>query len=296
MRIHAVGRKPLCGTLLTSSPTIATVGRALASSGLVPFEARILLAHLLGCERAWVVAHAGDALSQEQARAFDALAQRRRDGEPVAYLTGRREFFGLDLEVTPEVLIPRPETETLVELALAQMPAEHALRALDLGTGSGAIALALAHERPRARLVATDVSAPALAVARANAQRLGLSNVEFLRSDWYASIPAAADPAPFNLIASNPPYIAAGDAHLKEGDVRFEPAAALTPGGDGLGAIRAIVAGARARLVPGGWLFVEHGYDQAGPVRELLVAADAMELVAARDLAGVPRVAGGRFI
>ena len=195
---------------------------------------------------------------------FAALARRRRDGEPVAYLTGAREFWGLPLKVSPAVLIPRPETETLVELALARLPNDRDLRVLDLGTGSGAIALAIAHERPRAMVLATDVSADALEVARENARRLAIGNVEFVQADWYDGVTSTWRGAAFDLVASNPPYVAAADPHLAEGDVRFEPSLALTPGGDGLGAIERIVAGAqcpacrrrhagrRARLRSGG--------------------------------------------
>ena len=267
-----------------------TVGRALAGSGLVPLDAQVLLAHVLGRDRAWLAAHAGDALPREAAHAFFALAKRRRDGEPVAYLTGLREFWGLPFAVSPAVLIPRPETEALVELALARLPADRDVSVLDLGTGSGAIALAIAHERPRARVVATDASADALAVARTNAQRLGLSNVEVVPSDWYDGVPDVR----FDLIAANPPYVERHDPHLAEGDVRFEPRSALVPVGDGLAALRTIVAAARAHLVPGGTLVVEHGFDQADAVRALFADAGLVDIVAARDLAGIPRVVAGR--
>ena len=199
-----------------------TVSGALAQSGLVPLEAQVLLAHVLGRDRAWLVAHGGEPLARERLDAFLALARRRREGEPVAYLTGTREFWGLSLAVSPSVLIPRPETETLVELALARLPRDRDVRVLDLGTGSGAIALAIAHERPRARILATDLSTDAIDVARENARRLGLSNVEFVRADWYDGLPAGD---PFDLIVSNPPYIDGADPHLAEGDVRFEPPA-----------------------------------------------------------------------
>lgn len=268
----------------------STVGRALAGSGLVPVDAQALLAHVLGRDRAWLAAHAADALPREAADAFFALAKRRRDGEPVAYLTGAREFWGLPLAVSPAVLIPRPETETLVELALARLTADRDVAVLDLGTGSGAIALALAHERPRARVVAADASDAALAVARGNARRLGLPNVEFLKTNWYDGVPATR----FDLIAANPPYVDGDDAHLAEGDLRFEPRAALVPAGDGLAALRTIVAGASSRLVSGGTLAVEHGYDQQDAVRALFVAARFTDVVSARDLAGIPRVAAGR--
>jgi release factor glutamine methyltransferase len=274
-------------------PGEVTVRRALAQSGLVPLDGQVLLAHVLGRNRAWLTAHADDALAPEQMEAFSALARRRRDGEPVAHLTGVREFWGLPFLVSPAVLIPRPETETVVELALARLPEDREVRVLDLGTGCGAIALAIARERPRARVLATDVSADALTVARENARRLALPNVDFAHSDWYAGLPPAWHDVRFDLIASNPPYVAARDPHLLEGDVRFEPAAALSPGGDGLSAIRAIVGGAREHLTPGGTLVVEHGYDQSDRVREIFAAAGLAGIVAVRDLAGVLRVVAG---
>ena len=268
----------------------ATVRAALAQSGLVPVDAQVLLAHALGVNRAWLIAHAADPLPAASAAAFLALAKRRRDGEPVAYLTGVREFWGLPLAVTPAVLIPRPETETLVELALARLPPDRPVSVLDLGTGSGAVALAIARERPQARVLATDVSPDALAVAEGNARRLGLANVAFLRSDWYAAVPAD----PFDAIVSNPPYVAAGDPHLAAGDLRHEPPAALSPGGDGLDALRIIVAGAPARLAPGGTLVVEHGYDQGEAVQALFRAAGFSDVAAIRDLAGMARAVAGR--
>ena len=266
-----------------------TVRRALALSGLVPLDAQVLLAHVLDVPRAWLAAHDADALSQEASDAFFALARRRRDGEPVAYLTGVREFWGLALRVTPDVLIPRPETETLVELALAFVPPDRPVRILDLGTGSGAIALALAHERPQARVTGVDISPMAIAVARDNARRLALANADFLPSDWYASV---AD-GRFDLIVANPPYVASADPHLQEGDVRFEPRAALSPGGDGLTALRAIIAGALAHFVAGGHLVVEHGYDQSAAVQELFRNAGFGRISIRNDLAGIPRVVAG---
>jgi len=271
-----------------------SVAAAIAQSGLVPLDAQVLLAHVLAKDRAWLVAHAGDALGVEDEAAFLALAKRRRDGEPVAYLTGVREFWGLPLSVTPAVLIPRPETESLVELALSRLPVDQELRVLDLGTGSGAIALALAHERPRASVLATDVSTEALAVAQENARRIGIANVDIAYADWLADLPAAWRETSFDLIASNPPYVALHDPHLASGDVRFEPVAALVSGGDGLAAIRRIVGSARAHLAPGGTLVVEHGFDQSDRVRELFAAAGFAEIVAVRDLAGMPRVVAGR--
>jgi len=273
-------------------PEQVTVRRALAQAGLAPIEAQVLLAFVLGRNRAWLVAHATDALEATDADAFARLARRRRDGEPVAYLTGEREFFGLSLAVDPSVLIPRPETETLVECALRKLPQRRASRVLDLGAGTGAIALAIAHERPQARVVAVDRSEAALAIARENARRLALTTVEFVRGDWFAAVPADDR---YDVIASNPPYVAAGDPHLGEGDVRFEPTAALVAGRDGLDALRIIVAAAGRYLLPEGWLVVEHGYDQAASVRALFEGAGFSSLESHRDLCGIPRVMAGRL-
>ncbi len=275
---------------MTAPPTVRW---ALAQSGLVPVDGQALLAHALGRDRAWLIAHAGDVLPSEDADRFFALARRRREGEPVAYLTGWREFWGLRLAVDPSVLIPRPETETLVEMALARLSSDRVPSVLDLGTGSGAIALAVAHERPLARVVASDRSQAALEVARANAQRLGIANIAFVSGDWYDALPPRTATR-FDLIASNPPYVAAGDVHLREGDLRFEPIGALAAGADGLDALRVIVAGAPARLAMGGWLVVEHGYDQSDPVQRLFAEAGLADIASARDLAGIPRVVAGR--
>ncbi len=266
-----------------------SVRRAIVVSGLVPVDAQVLLAHVLDVPRAWLAAHGTDALPPESANAFYALAKRRRDGEPVAQLTGVREFWGLVLRVTPDVLIPRPETETLVELALTLAPADRPVKIVDLGTGSGAIALALAHERPQAQVTGTDVSAAALAVARDNATRLAIANILFVQSDWFACLAGER----FDLIVSNPPYVAASDPHLQEGDLRFEPGVALTPGGDGLTALRAIVAGAKSHLVAGGHLVVEHGYDQSAAVQALFCEAGFGAVTTRNDLAGIARVVGG---
>ncbi len=253
-------------------------------------DAEFLLAHVLGKPRGWLFAHRDDPADGEAAAAFAALVRRREAGEPVAYLTGHRGFWRFDLAVTPATLIPRPETELLVEQALARLPGGSGARVADLGTGSGAIAIALAHERPRATVVATDASAAALDVAQANAQRLGLVNIRFVQGDWFAPLRGER----FALIASNPPYIALGDPHLGEGDLRFEPAAALGSGTDGLDAIRRIVAAAPAHLEPGGWLLLEHGWDQGDAVRALLVAAGFADVATVRDLEDRDRVSLGR--
>lgn len=254
-------------------------------------EAEVLLLHVLGKPRAWLYAHADDELPLPQRDAFDALLARRRAGEPVAYLTGSREFWSLDLSVTPATLIPRADTERLVELALERLPRDSAVDVADLGTGSGAIALALGRERPLARIVATDASAAALAVARANAQKNRIGNVEFAQGSWLAAVLGRQ----FDLIASNPPYIADDDVHLDQGDLRFEPRSALAAGADGLDDIRQIVETARARLRAGAWLLLEHGYAQGAPVRALLQAAGYSDVATWRDLAGQDRVSGGRF-
>ncbi len=209
---------------------------------------------------------------------------------PVGYLLGHRAFWTFDLAVTPAVLIPRPETERLVELALARLPRERPLALADLGTGSGAVALALASERPNARVLATDVAADALAVARSNAARLGIENIAFAEGDWCAALGDAR----FDLIASNPPYIEDQDPHLAQGDLRHEPARALASGADGLDAIRIIIDAAPRHLLPGGWLLLEHGRDQAARVRELLAAHAFTEVASALDLAGHERVSLGR--
>ncbi len=266
-----------------------TVSAALALSGLVPLESKLLLAHVLGRDRAWIAAHGDAPLEPAQARAFDALVRRRSEGEPVAYLTGRREFFGLDLEITPDVLIPRPETELLVELALRWVASDAHARILDLGCGSGAVAVAIAHERPHAGVLGVDVSGAAVELARRNAQRLSVDNVLFAQSDWFADVPHER----FALVVGNPPYVAREDPHLTEGDLRFEPPDALVAGADGLDALRTIVAAAPAYLASGAHLALEHGHDQADAVQALLRDAGFQSVASARDLAGIPRVTYG---
>lgn len=259
--------------------------------GIDPVDREWLLAEALGRSRSWLYAHPEAPVPASARARFEALLARRQAGEPVAYLLGRRGFWSLDLEVGPATLIPRPETECLVELALARLPAGSPLRLADLGTGSGAIALALATERPLARIVATDASPEALAVARRNAERLGLRGVEFRQGDWLAALGDGS----FDMIVSNPPYIAAGDPHLAQGDLRFEPAAALASGEDGLEAIRVIVRDARRHLCPGGWLLLEHGWEQGAAVRALLAQAGLVEVDTARDLEGRERASLGRM-
>lgn len=252
-------------------------------------DADILLAHVLGRPRSYLLAWPERELSPSQWAAFQALVERRAHGEPVAYLTGSREFFGLDLAVSNAVLIPRPETELLVEAALERLPGGPCMVA-DLGSGSGAIALAIAKMRPKARVVAVDASRQALEVARTNAERLDLRNVELREGDWCKGL---ADER-FDMIVSNPPYLCEDDPHLARGDVRFEPAMALASGVDGLDAIRAIVACAPLHLSPGGWLLFEHGFDQAEAVAGLMRKAGFIDVESLRDLLGHGRVTLGR--
>lgn len=253
-------------------------------------EAALLMAHVLGQPLAWLFAHGEQATPADAAARFDALVERRAAGEPIAYLTGRRGFWTLDLQVGPDTLIPRPETELLVEQALARLPADGPARIADLGTGSGAVGLAIATERPAASVLATDVSDAALAVARANAAAAGLENIEFRQGDWWAPLQGER----FDLLASNPPYVAEEDPHLEQGDLRFEPTLALVSGYDGLDAIRLLAAGAPVHLNPGGWLLLEHGLDQGPAVRALLRDAGLVQVGTARDLEQRDRVTFGR--
>lgn len=264
----------------------ATVGAVQGALPLDALENRILLCHALGLTRVGLITQSHRALTSAEADALDALVARRLAGEPIAYIVGKREFFGLDFQVNGAVLIPRPDTELLVELALERLPPGASV--LDMGTGSGAIAVAIAHSRLDAQVSALDASPDALGVARANAAANGAA-VRLLHSDWYTALAGET----FGMIVSNPPYIASGDAHLLEGDLRFEPVSALTDHADGLSALRTIVAGAAAHLEAGGWLLLEHGYDQAAQVRELLAAHGYAGVQSWRDLAGIERVSGG---
>jgi release factor glutamine methyltransferase len=275
----------------------ATPAALLRASSLPPLEARILLTHVLGWRRTQLITRSDEPLERANVERYLALEARRKAGEPVAQLVGAREFFGLDFEVTPHVLIPRPETELLVETALASLENISRPRVLDLGTGTGAIAVAIAATRPDAQVWALDRSAEALAVAARNAARLLDAKrpggaVALEQSDWYDSLDAALR---FDVIVSNPPYIACGDPHLSEGDLRFEPRGALTDEADGLSAIRTIVAGAPARLAVNGAVWIEHGYDQAEAVRGLLTAQGFARVCSERDLAGIERISGGRL-
>lgn len=272
------------------SPPLLTLDVALrnAAGRIDAVDAQWLLLHVLQQPHGWLFAHRGDSLREDVAAAFETLVARRERGEPVAYLTGRRGFWSLDLDVDAAVLIPRPETELLVELALQRIAPESTATIADLGTGSGAIALAIAQQRPLAQVVAVDASADALAVARANAERLGL-RVDMRLGDWLT--PVAGER--LDLIVSNPPYIADTDPHLPA--LAHEPRQALVSGADGLDDIRRIVAQAPAHLAPGGWLLLEHGWDQAGAVRALLSAAGFAQVQSRRDLAGIERCSGARY-
>ncbi|MDB5857390.1 MAG: modification methylase, HemK family [Ramlibacter sp.] len=269
--------------------TLAEALRKAAALGVARLDAQLLLLHVLqrpAGDRAWLISHDDDALAHEAGARFAELATRRAAGEPLAYLVGHKEFFGLPLQVDARVLVPRPDTETLVEWALEVLQGRNAPRVIDLGTGSGAIALAIQQARPDALVEAVDRSAAALEVARANGQRLGLA-VRFRQADWLDGAGAGYD-----LVVSNPPYVAAGDPHLPE--LRHEPVAALVAGADGLDDIRRIAAAAPARLAPNGWLLLEHGWDQAVAVRGLLAAAGLADSLSRADLAGIQRCSGAR--
>lgn len=261
-----------------------------AESGLRRVEALALLKAASGRSREWLYAHGDENAEPAVSAGFDALCERRRQGEPVAYLVGRREFFGHDLAVAPGVLIPRPETEALVEWACELASADGSVA--DLGTGSGAIAIALALERPDLKIWASDLSESALDIARRNATALGVSIHAWCRGNWYE---AFGDASPrFDLLVSNPPYVAENDPHLARGDLRYEPALALVSGPDGLAAMRILIDGALQRLRPGGWLLLEHGFDQGVAVRALLEQAGFSEVCTRRDLAGHERHTGGQ--
>lgn len=267
----------------------SSIASCQAASPLDALETRMLLMHVLGLSRVQLITQSGQTLSTEQAQQLNALIARRVRGEPMAYILGQREFYGLDFFVTPEVLIPRPDTELLVELALRYAP--QGGRLLDLGTGSGAIAVSIAQQRPDLQVVAVDLSDAALKIAEKNAARhLSPGRIQFVQSDWYRALPAQK----FSTIVSNPPYIVKGDQHLSQGDLRFEPIDALTDHADGLSAYRQIIAGAGARLEDGGWLLMEHGYDQAEAVQALLAAQGLTEVQSWPDLAGILRVTGAR--
>lgn len=260
------------------------------SSDTPRIDAEVLMQHVVQQPLAWLIAYADSSASAEHITSFYHLLEQRQQGQPIAYLTGSREFWSLTLKVSADVLIPRPDTETLVEQALEKLPLGKSARVLDLGTGSGAIALAVAKERPRAQVLATDASAPALVIAQENAILNDIGNVEFLESDWFSQIPAQQ----FHLIASNPPYVMQGDPHLQQGDLRAEPELALVGGGDGLDDIRHICGTAATYLKPGGYLIVEHGFDQASRVRDCFESNGYQDIVLFEDINGLPRCSLGR--
>ncbi|MBU3059551.1 peptide chain release factor N(5)-glutamine methyltransferase [Pseudomonas indica] len=262
----------------------------LPDSPTARLDAELLLAHVLGKSRSYLRTWPEQAVTGEQAQRFAALIERRRTGEPVAYILGRQGFWSLDLEVAPHTLIPRADTELLVETALALLPAGPA-RVLDLGTGTGAIALALASERPGWTLVGVDRVPEAVALAERNRVRLKRGNARFCESHWFSALAGER----FQMILANPPYIAADDRHLGEGDVRFEPASALVAGPDGLDDIRAIIEQAPAYLEAGGWLLLEHGFDQAAAVRDLFAERGFITVESRRDLGGHERISLGSF-
>ncbi|ABA56919.1 [protein release factor]-glutamine N5-methyltransferase [Nitrosococcus oceani ATCC 19707] len=270
---------------------IEFAGNRLVSGDGGRLEAERLLAYLLKVERSYLYAWSDRRLTPTQWVSFQRLLQRRAKGEPLAYIRGWQEFWSLNLQVTEATLIPRPETEQVVELALQRLDLERALNVADLGTGSGAIALAMGSERPRARVIATDVSAETLEVARENGRRLGLCNVTFRLGDWF--VPLVGER--FHLIASNPPYIAEGDPHLTQNGLAFEPDIALIAKDKGLGAARHIAMTAREHLLDGGWLLLEHGYEQGPSLLALFTQLGYQQVADFCDLAGLPRVVAGQW-
>jgi release factor glutamine methyltransferase len=270
--------------------SLAAACHLLASESERRLEAEVLLCHSLGVSRAWLYANPEQEVTGWHHNDFLQLIQRRRQGEPIAYLTGIREFWSLRLKVTPDVLIPRPETELLVETALARIPFDAPWRIADLGTGSGAIALAIARERPGCKVYATDISAAALSIAQENVTSLNLGNIRLLQGSWLSPLEGK-----FNCIVSNPPYVSSDDPHMNEGDIRFEPASALTPGSDAMACIRHIAEESLPRLEEGGLLAFEHGYEQGEVSRQLLLQMGYADVETIRDLAGLERVTTGKM-
>nr|WP_297323910.1 peptide chain release factor N(5)-glutamine methyltransferase [Nitrosomonas sp.] len=254
-------------------------------------DARMLLQHVLNVDHAFLLTYPDQVLVPQQIEDFFRLVKRRINGIPVAYLTGERVFYDLTFKVTEAVLIPRPETELLVELALERIPVDQPLKVLDLGTGSGAIAITLAKHRPQAQVIAVDVSADALAVSRWNAKNLQVDNLSWVMGSWFDELSAQK----FDLIVSNPPYVAENDPHLRQGDLRFEPQIALAAGSNGVACIRHIIEVAPKYLVDSGWLLLEHGYNQADECRQLLQNMDFSNICSYPDLAGIMRVSGGQM-
>ncbi len=261
------------------------------NSGLPPLETRMLIGRTLNVSRSWMIAHDRDPLTDEDVEQIRALIERRLSGEPMAYIMGEREFMGLAFETSPAALIPRPETELLVETAIDYVRQNPRANVLDMGTGTGVIAVSVARFCPGALVLATDKSPDALALARRNAEKHRATNVRFLESDWFDGIPQQA----FDLIVSNPPYIARHDPHLQQGDLRFEPPIALTDYSDGLSAIRRIIAGSRNYLASGGWMWIEHGWEQAEHVRYMLAKVGFTQIESRNDLSGIERISGGCY-
>ncbi len=268
-----------------------TLAQALAGScqDVDRIDAQILLQHVLNVDPAYLLTHPDQPLTPQQKEAFTQLIVQRVNGVPIAYLVGEREFYSLKFSVTNAVLIPRPETELLIDLALARLPPNKMCRILDLGAGSGAIAITIAKHRPKSHVVAVDCSAAALVVARQNAHNLDVRNVHFVEGSWYDELSDER----FDLIVSNPPYVAKHDPHLQQGDLRFEPSLALATGDDGLACIKHIIINANKYLADEAWLLLEHGYDQAAACRHLLLENGFNELFSHKDLAGIIRVSGG---
>ena len=254
------------------------------------YESQLLLQHVLKVNRAWLIAHENDDLQADIKTEFDALIKRRLSGEPIAYILGNREFYGLNLAVTPATLIPRPDTEILVDTVLEKIPVNQTAQILDLGTGTGAIALAIAQLRPQAQVTAIDASQAALDVANRNSQQLNIANVNFVLSDWFTALTHET----FDVIVSNPPYIEDTDIHLLQGDLRFEPKSALASGSDGLDDIRRIIDGCLIHLKPQGWLMFEHGYNQAHAVADLMAQTGLVNIETFKDFGGNDRVTIGK--
>jgi release factor glutamine methyltransferase len=270
----------------SSQQLVHTIGLDRVEANL---EVNLLLQHVLHVNRAWVITHQQDVLNADQKAEFQQLVKRRLDGEPIAHIVGFREFYGLQLKVSSATLIPRPDTETLVEAALKKIPLDKVLHILDLGTGTGAVALAIAKHRNDCEITAVDQSSDALSVTLENAQSLNLNNLRLIESNWFLELQGEW----FDVIVSNPPYIAQDDEHLKQGDLRFEPISALASGADGLDDIRKIVQDAPNYLKPNGWLMLEHGFDQADAVAALLKARGFSQIDHAKDIAGTLRVTFG---
>lgn len=278
----------ICSALLQAQALLSNSPRLHAIDAR--FESQLLLQHLLNVNRAWLIAHENDTLAVDMQTRFDQMINRRADGEPIAYIIGNREFYGLNLLVTTATLIPRADTEILVDTALNKIPSNTPLQILDLGTGSGAIALAIAQQRPQVQVTAVDASKAALEVAISNSKQLHIPNIHFLLSDWFNNL----NDTLFDVIVSNPPYIENTDAHLNQGDLRFEPTSALASGADGLDDIRRIINDCLIHLKPQGWLMLEHGYNQAAAVAELMAQTGLVKIETYQDLGGNDRVTIGK--